>query len=315
MITENFSFLSHDRKTRIHAVRWLPNNRRVTGVLQIIHGMCEYMERYQSFAEYLTGKGYLVVGMDLVGHGQSVSFKGDWGFFREKDPSGLLIEDIHTLEQMTREENPDIPYFIFGHSMGSYILRKYLTIYPEGLSGAIICGTGYMQPAVTAGGLALIALLRRIRGWKYRSPMLEQLAFGKSYASFDMTGTEPANSWLTKDQEIVRKYYRTPECTFHFTLNGYQGLLECVFFDCRQKNADRIPADLPLYLVSGAEDPVGDAGVGVMKVYDMLEKADRKDLMVHLFEGDRHEILNELDRDMVYQDLADWMDRRKGNPA
>lgn len=313
MRTENFSFLSADKTTRIHAVKWLPEDGRYHSILQITHGMVEYIERYEPFARYLTWLGFMVVGHDHVGHGQSVAFKGDWGFFREKDPDQLLVEDCHKLYTMIRMENPDLPYFFFGHSMGSFVLRKYLALYSEGLSGAIICGTGFMPALVTTGGLTLVEVMTRIFGSRHRSRLVTGMTFGKSYARFDMTGKHPENSWLTKRADIVTKYYSTPACTFTFTLNGYKGLLKMVHFVCRRSNIQAIPQDLPIYIVSGADDPVGEFGIGPSRLLEELDKTGHKDVQMKIYENDRHEILNETDADRVFEDIYYWMMSKEKN--
>ena len=122
-----------------------------------------------------------------------------------------------------------------------------------------------------------------------------------------MTGKNPQNSWLTKDTEIVTKYYNEPRCCFKFTLNGYLGLMEAVLYDNQMDNVQKVPKKLPLFLVSGEDDPVGDCGVGVKKVYDMYKEAGLLDITYCLYENDRHEILNETDRDKVYADILSWM--------
>lgn len=140
MVTSNFTFLSNDRKTKVHAVKWAAENQTIRAILQIAHGMVEYIERYAHFAQFLTEQGYIVVGHDHIGHGESVSKQEDWGFFCEENPSDILVEDMHKLRLLIQEEHPDIPYFMLGHSMGSFLLRKYLGKYHENLRGAIIMG-------------------------------------------------------------------------------------------------------------------------------------------------------------------------------
>ncbi len=310
MNTENFTFLSSDGKTAIHAVKWTPASGETKAVLQIVHGMVEYIERYTPFIEFLTARGYMVVGHDHLGHGKSVDSEADWGYFGRPDPSGLLVEDMHRLRAMIQKDYPDKPYFMLGHSMGSYMLRKYLGFHSEGLSGVIIMGTGYVPRRATSFGIKLCNFLAKLRGWHYRSKFVAGASFGKPYRRFDLTGEDTAASWLTKDQEIVKKYYSEPQCTFTFTLNGYVGLYEAVSYACRQENVDKYPKELPIFMVSGADDPVGDLSKGVMKVYDMFLKAGLEDVTYKLYETDRHEILNELDRETVYSDILAWLNVR-----
>ena len=310
MVTNNFTFLSNDGKTAIHAVKWLPDSGEYSAILQITHGMVEYIERYAPFAEFLTSKGYMVVGHDHLGHGQSVASKEDWGFFYEGKPSDTVVADMHKLRTLIQEENPDTPYFMLGHSMGSFMLRKYLCLHNDNLRGAIIMGTGFIPGNVTSLALGLTKLIGKIRGLKHRSKFIQGLAFGADYKGFDMTGEHPENSWLTKDVDIVRKYYQTPECTFMFTVNGYQGLFEAVNFSCDAENAKLIPKKLPLFIVSGDQDPVGGLGKGVKDSYYLYQNAGVQDLTYKLYENDRHEILNETDKQVVFEDLLAWMNVR-----
>lgn len=310
MITEHFTFLSSDKETLIHAVKWLPDSRTYKAILQITHGMIEHIMRYEEFAAFLTEHGYMVVGHDHLGHGASAKRKEDLGYFAKSSPSDHLISDMHTLRITIQQNNPDIPYFMMGHSMGSYLLRKYLSLHGESLEGSIIMGTGFVPPVAAVTGLFLIYAVALLKGWRYRSPFITGIMFGKSYKQFDQTGTDFSNSWLTRDAKIVEKNHSDPYTNFKFTLNGYRGLLETVLFDCRYKNIQKIPKSLPVFFVSGDQDPVGDLGKGVRKTYDLFVKAGIKDVTIKLYKDDRHELVNELDRLDVYADLMDFMDKR-----
>ena len=307
MKEEKFTFLSADGKTQIHAVKWMPDDGKYEAILQITHGMIEYIDRYRAFAEFLCANQFMVTGHDHLGHGDSVNSKEDWGYFAEENPSDILIEDMHTLRTMIQKENEGVPYFMLGHSMGSYMLRKYLTIHNDNLRGAVIMGTGCVPDGITKFGLKVCEFLAKRYGWRHRSRLVEKLSFGAPYRKYDMTGKNPQNSWLTKDTEIVTKYYSEPRCCFKFTLNGYLGLMEAVLYDNQMGNVQKVPKKLPLFLVSGKDDPVGDCGVGVKKVYDMYKEAGLLDITYCLYENDRHEILNETDRDKVYADILSWM--------
>ena len=310
MVTRNFTFLSNDGKTAVHAVKWTPDTGDYKAILQISHGMVEFIERYIPFAEFLTSKGYMVVGHDHIGHGQSVSSREDWGYFCEGNPSDVVIEDMHKLRMLVQEDNPNVPYFMLGHSMGSFMLRKYLTFHNDNLRGAVIMGTGFIPQNMTSLALKLTSVIAKLRGPKHRSKLIQTLAFGADYKAFDMTGEKPENSWLTKDVDIVRAYYNEPRCTYMFTVNGYRGLFEAVNFSCNPENAARIPKKLPLFIVSGEQDPVGGLGKGVKDVYDMYKAAGMFDLTYKLYENDRHEILNETDKQIVFDDLLAWMNVR-----
>lgn len=307
---EAYTFPSTDGSTVIHAVRWMPENGSIRAILQIAHGMIEHIERYGEFANYLTTMGFLVIGHDHIGHGRSVETAADWGFLPPKNGDVIMVEDLHRHRLLVQEKYPDLPFFMLGHSMGSYVLRRYLADYGEGLSGAILMGTGFVPGMAARSGIALCHAMAKGTGWHHRSRLVTGMTFGKEYRDFDMNGEDPSNSWLSRDVEMVKKNLSDPACRYLFTLGGYLALFQTVLFDSHQKNADAIPGSLPLLLVSGDRDPVGSFGKGVRRVEGMLRKVDRQDLTCRLYEGCRHEILNELNRQEIYEDLRDWMEAR-----
>lgn len=304
---EQFGFLSKDGKTTIHAVKWIPESGEYKAILQITHGMVEYIERYKPFAEYMNEQGFLVVGHDHLGHGASITSEDNWGYFADENPSDTLVEDMHQLRTMIQGENPSVPYFMMGHSMGSYMLRKYLCIHPEGVNGAVIMGTGCVPDGTTKMGLFLCKLIATFRGWHYRSKLLQKMSYSKPYQKYDLYGKDYTNSWLSKNEENVKAYYADPRCTFLFTVNGYRGLMEAVLFDNQKDNVAKVPKNLPLFFVSGQDDPVGDLGVGVKKAYDLYKESGLTDITYKLYENDRHEILNEPDHETIYADIAAWL--------
>ena len=310
MRQENFEFLSADKTTKVHAVKWLPDTKEYTAVLQITHGMQEYIERYAEFAEFLAGKGVLVVGHDHLGHGDTAKNPEDYGFFAEERPSDTLIRDMHTLRRLVQKENRDKPYFMLGHSMGSYLLRKYITRYADGLSGAIIVGTGSMPDGLMKLGMNICSFLGKWHGWHYRSRFVKSLSFMGPYRKYDVTGKKLEDNWLTRDLAIAGKFYQDPKCRFDFTVNGYYGLMEAVYYDNQPKYIARIPKTLPLLLVSGDKDPVGDMGKGVKKVYRQYKEAGISDVKLKLYADGRHEILNETDRKMVFEEIYRWLSNR-----
>ena len=186
---EYFTFLSSDKKTEIHGVTWTPESGEYTAVLQICHGMTEYVERYQEFAAYMTEHGYLVVGHDHLGHGDSVRSREDWGYIADERGEQYMIADIHKVRKITQRENPGLPYFILGHSMGSYLLRKYITRYGEGLSGAIIVGTGSVPDVVLKTGMRTAECIALLKGWRHRSRLMEKLVFSGSFRTYFCFGS------------------------------------------------------------------------------------------------------------------------------
>ena len=303
-------YLSKDGKTLLHGFRYTPEGKP-KAVLLLSHGMNEYIDRYADFADWLCGRGWAVYGHDHLGHGASVRTKDDWGYFGERaHPMDLVVEDIHTMRTLAEKEFPGLPVFLLGHSMGSFVARQYITIHGEGLAGCAIVGTGWMTAAVTGGGKAVLKLLTRFKGSRARSHFAAGLMFGKDYKPFDTTGTQPERSWLTKDVDIVKRYYADPRCTYLFTLNGFYGLVDSVSYVCKPANVAKTPKNLPLLVISGAEDPVGAAGKGPTATAEAFRKAGCTDVTLKLYPNDRHEILNETDRDQVWLDFAEWFESK-----
>lgn len=310
MRKEEFTYLSADKVTQIHAVRYIPDGTP-RGILQITHGMVEHIGRYDGFAAFVCENGYVVTGQDHLGHGASVTDQGKWGHFGEAEhPSDLLVEDMQTLREKTRELYPDLSYMMLGHSMGSYMLRKYLAVHGEGVSRAIVMGTGDVPERTSEFGLLVIRILTAIHGNTWRSKMVQQMTYNKFYRKYDLTGEHPENSWLTKDTEIVKEYYKDPRCTFVFTLNGYQGLVEAALYDAKMENIRKIPKNIAILLASGADDPVGDLSAGVIRTRDKFVEAGL-DVQMKLYPNDRHEILNETDRDQVWKDMLAFLDGKE----
>ena len=308
MIKKEFDFLSADGETRIHTVSWMPEGN-VRAVLQLCHGMTEHIERYESFAEYMTGKGFYVVGHDHLGHGQSVQSEEKLGFFHERDGNRCLIEDIHQVRKAVQETNPDFPYFILGHSMGSFLVRQYLTEYGEGLDGAVLVGTGHHALPTLLFGQAICAVMAKFKGWEHRSEFVTRVAMGSYNKHFEQ---KTGNEWLTRDETVVEAYNKDPLCGFTFTLNAYYFMFQGMKKLMRPSSLKKIPVNLPILFVSGRKDPVGNMGKSVIKVYDAYQKNQIQDVRIKLYKDDRHEILNELDRDVVYDDIYRWMEKRFG---
>ncbi len=305
MRKEEFYFESRDNISRIHAVRYTPDGGDVKGVVQIVHGMAEYVERYEEFAAYLTHRGYVVTGEDHLGHGKSVGDNG-FGYFCEQDPATVVVRDVHRLKKMTEQLYPTVPYIILGHSMGSFILRNYLCRYGTGIEGAIIMGTG-MQPAAMIGAAAMLAkLIQVFLGDKHVSKLLYTMAFGAYNKRFAPARTHM--DWLSKDEQKVDEYIANPLCGFIFTVNGFRTLFELIRRMHRTENLEKIPVKLPVLVVSGGDDPVGEYGEGVRRAVASMEAVGLKQLICKLYPTDRHELLNETDRETVMKELVDWIE-------
>ncbi len=311
---ESYSFKSKDEKgTEIHGVKWTPDDGNIRAVIQLNHGMIEYIERYDEFANFLCNHGFAVYGHDHIGHGESVSSPADWGIMHTDTPSDTMVEDMFSNYKIAKAAHPDLPYFILGHSMGSYLLRKFLSVKAkdlQGVNGAIIMGTGTVADGAINAGMFVVNMISKIKGRDHKSKMVEGLMFDSNYKKYDVTGKDPENSWLSKNVENVKKYYSDPKDTFAFSVNGYKVLLECTGYDNKPANIEKMNKDMPILFVSGTDDPVGAMGKGVEAAYRKFKDAGIKDVTIRLFENDRHEILNETDRDKVYEEILSWMESR-----
>lgn len=300
-------YLSCDRKTKIHAVAWKPDQKKVRAVVQICHGMAEYIERYEEFALWLTERGYYVTGHDHLGHGKSVVSERDYGYFPEKNGNECVIGDIRKLYLITRHHYPDCPYFMLGHSMGSLLLRQYIQEYGKEIDGAIIMGTGYKPYLMVMAGEILCKAMAVIRGGAYRSRFIDRMVFGGFNQSFEPGDT--GKEWLSANGENVVQYTKDPLCGFVFTVNAYRQMFRGMR-TLTGKGVRKVSKSVPILFVSGAEDPVGDFGVGVSKVYEQFRNEGIRDVSIKLYPGYRHEILNEKDKMQVFQDIESWMERR-----
>ncbi len=304
---DEFYFPSKDGNTEIHTIEWKPEGE-VRAVLQICHGMVEYIRRYDEFAQFLCGEGYYVVGNDHLGHGKSIQAKSEYGFFNEKYGNACVLGDMHTLRQRTEKKYPGVPYFMLGHSMGSSLLRQYIQMSGNGLSGAVLMGTvADHKKAALLFGKRLCRVMAAFRGWHYRSKMVDNLVLGAYNKKFKPARTRA--DWITSDNENLDMYVADPLCSFMSTVNAYYNVFSGMIGIQRKESVYMIPKGLPVLFVSGADDPVGEFGKGVRKIYEKYRAAGIRDVTLRLYTGDRHEILNETDRDQVYKDLLGWFEK------
>lgn len=302
---ESFYFIS-STKEEVHARIWKDDTiKEYRGIVQLVHGMQEYIGRYENFAQILAHNGYIVVGHDHLGHGDTAKKDEDFGYFSKKDGWNHLAEDVHILQNKIAKEYPSLPYIIFGHSMGSLVVRTYLTKYQDNLAGVILSGTSGQKSGLLAGQI-LTKLMILFKGDRYRSQLLEYLITGSFNKKFKPNRTSA--DWTTRDEEVVDKYQKDPKCGFNFTTNGYLNLLKGSYYLSKQKNVNKT-LNVPILLISGDKDPVGAMGKGVIKVMDMLEKAGLDKVTIRLFKDARHELLNETNKGEVYYVIFNWLNK------
>lgn len=302
---QEFTLLSSNGVYNIHGVRWVPEGE-VSGVVQIAHGMCEYIERYDEFAKFLNSRGLVVTGHDHIGHGRSVNSEADLGYFADNDGAECTVLDMHSVMELTKTLYPKLPYVILGHSMGSFITANYIEQYGDEADAAILVGTGLNPGIVCAAGLLANDIIAKIKGERHRSRLAFKLMFGKYNDRIENCRSD--YDWICSDDEVLSKYLVDPHCGFTFTTNGNRALIS--FMQYESRHFGDIPKELPILLASGLDDPVGKYGKGVEKVAHILKKHGIKDVTVNLYAGMRHEILNETDKNQVYEDLYSWISKK-----
>lgn len=291
----------------IHAVRWEPVGT-VKGIVQIIHGIAEHTKRYQEFAEYLNAAGYLVVAEDHMGHGRSGGkacirgyFYGGW--FK-------AVDDCYQLLESTKAEFPDVPYYIFGHSMGSFMARTLLIKHPNtGIKGAIICGTGWMSEAVLKSGYTIAKMICNKNSEKKHSPTLHKLMFGSYNKKVEHPRTE--FDWLTRDGTVVDAYIADPMCGFPETAGLARDMLEGIIYIQKSTNMKDMNISTPIFFIAGGADPVGSYGKGVRKAADKFKQIGMRYISCKIYPLCRHELLNEINRQEIYQDIGQWLEKNR----
>lgn len=306
MLRNEFKFPSSSGLCDIFAQSFIPDSGNVKAVIQISHGMTEHSDRYIPFAEKLCEAGYAVFTNDHLGHRRSVKDDSMLGFFGSEKGYMNIVNDCKKLTEIAKREYPDVPYFFFGHSMGSFIARCYTKYYGDGIDAAVYCGTSGPNPGASVG-IAMAKLISKTKGEMHRSEFINSVAFGTYNKK---TAKKTDCDWLTKDEDIVQKYISDKYCGFIFTAAGFKDLFSVL----NEVNANdwylSFNKELPVLLIAGEDDPVGAYGKGVTKVYENLKNTGHSDVTLKLYPTDRHEILNETDREDVMNYLVSWFDSK-----
>lgn len=297
---------SNDGVHKLHVVIWEPETE-VKAVLQISHGMTEMIMRYDHFARFLNTKGILVIGNDHLGHGETAGCDEDLGYFCPENMSETVVKDLHSVTEYAKKEYPNVPYFLLGHSMGSFMARRYLMTFGEELTGAVIVGTGSQSKVVLMTGKIVSSLIQLFKGARHRSKFMVMASFGSYNERFKDEAHHCA--WLTKDKEVWEFCANNKYCNFSFTINGYKTLFDVLSFIQKKENMQKIPQKLPIFMVAGTDDPVGSYGKDVKNIFETYQQIGIEDISLKLYEGDRHEIINELDKDVVYSDIYNWLEK------
>ena len=313
---ERFTFPSTDGTPTISACAWWPAGMGPSGaaqapsprgVVQLVHGMAEHIDRYDTFARFLASHGFLVVGHDQIGHGRSCAPE-HWGELPVGRGAKALVEDIDVLRSMTQERvAPATPYVLFGHSMGSFEVRSYIAHHGEGLAGAIICGTGFLPAAASDVALKITWLESFFKGADHRSALVDSMGAGGYGKAIPNARTNL--DWLSHNRKNVDDYIADPSCGFMFSVGAYHEVAVLTSEVNSPACAASVPHDLPLLYIGGAEDPVGDNGEGVEKAAALARGAGSANVTVKIYPRMRHEILNETGHEQVFADVLAWVEK------
>lgn len=306
-MTTNFehkTFVSADGGV-IHYYTWLPEEPMA--ILQIAHGMAEHALRYESFAHFLNKNNIAVYANDHRGHGKSALSESNLGYLGGSGSFEELVQDMAILSKIARSDFPDLPLFLLGHSMGSFASQRFIMDTDIPLAGLILSGSNGAQGKILKVALLLAKLERVFKGDRARSGLVNNLAFGKYNERFSPERTD--FDWLSRDEKEVDKYIADPFCGTAFPTSFFEEFFKTLIYIEDKKNFHKIPTNLPILIVSGEEDPVGAYGEGVKELYERYRGLGLKDLNLILYEGARHEILNEINKDDVNADILDWLNR------
>lgn len=299
-----FYFNSSTKVNTIRAIKFTPSTPP-KAIIQVAHGIADHIDRYKEFMEFLADKGFVVVGNDHLGHGHSIRHPIEQGFFAYKDGWNHVVNDIDKLRLITSEQYPNLPYIFFGHSMGSFLIRTYLINHPDSYHAAILSGTGHMPRAMIESGYALAAGIAKLKGARHVSRLIDKIAFGSYNQQFKPARTN--FDWISRDEAQVDKYVSDPYCGFIATASLFSDMMSGLKFITDEANIALMNKAKPIYFMSGDMDPVGENGKGVARAYKAFCEAGIRDVYMKLYPGGRHEMLNEINKDEVYNDIYNWI--------
>ncbi len=301
---EKFVFDSANGIYKVHGKIMKPLNQEIKGVIQISHGMCEYIDKYDDFAEYMLNQGFIVAGHDHIGHGDSVNKSEDKGFFASKDGYKNLIEDLRKVTEIVKKAFPDKPFYLLGHSMGSLIARCYVAKYGNEINGLILCGTIGPQPLVKAG-IKMANFIAEKKGERYRSKKIYDLSL--DFANVKFLPVKTRYDWVSSDEDEVKRHMEDKRANFIFTVKGFSDLFHLVNLANSEMVIKTIPKSLPIIFMSGDKDPIGENGTGVMKAVKLYKNMGITNVRIKLYPNKRHELLKESNKTEVFEDISKWI--------
>ena len=300
MREENIVFESRDMKNKIHAKQWNPVGE-AKAILVLVHGMNEHIARYEEMAEYFCSQGFIVTALDHLGHGKTGEAQGEFGYFAAQDAATVLVRDVHRLKKLVQEKYPGLPVFIFGHSMGSIIVRNYISRYGTGIKGAVIMGNLDRSTLYAVSSLIFIRLIALFKGWHYKSRLVAAMALTRNKRGprqFPLLSHRP---------EIMEEHMNDKYCVFEFTLNGYYAVTEMLRRNRDKKLLSKIPEALPILMLDGGEDQFGDYGEAPKRIEKLYKDMGLKNVKSKIFPNDAHEVYNEEDRFEAFDDMVRFM--------
>lgn len=281
-----------------------PKKKKASGVVQLVHGMCEHKERYYHFCEYLTSLGYATIIHDHRGHGESVKSENDFGYFYSDGARGM-VDDAHQITLLMKERYPDLPYFLFGHSMGSLVVRDYLKNYDFELDGLVVCGSP-SNPVISPAAKLAIKELTRIKGDHFRPEKITDLGIG--FFNFRFDNVTGSNEWICSNQDVREAQSKDPLCTFTFTLNGYENLMTLVSEVYSKKGWRLKNPLLPVFFISGSDDPCMVSRGKLIEAVGFLQYAGYENVSYRIYKGMRHELYNETEKEKVFEDIKEKLE-------
>ncbi len=293
---------SSDNIHTLKGVIYIPEGE-IKGIFHIVHGMCEHIKRYSHIFAAAAENGFIACGYDNLGHGETARDDQELGFIAHRDGWKYLVKDVIVFEEAIKKLYPNNPIYLMGHSMGSFISRIAVEEYGENIDKFIICGTGGPNPA-SPFGLFAIDVMNIFYSEKHRSNFINNLAFGAYNKRFS---GESEYEWVTSDRNVIKKYSEDKFCTYKFTISAMHDLIKLNSLANRKAWFNTVRKDLPIFIISGTLDPVGNYGKGVRVVFNKLKAAGVKDVSFKLYENNRHEIHNDISKDEVIRDIIEFL--------